>query len=47
MHVKTYYPTEEDMKRNPHMKPCAEHEVVGIDNAVNKIMEIFLKKGKK
>ena len=39
--VITYYLTKADKKRNPDMKPCTEHEVVGIDKAVKKIMRLI------
>ena len=39
--VITYYPTDEDKARNSHLKPGAENEVVGIDEAVKEIMKII------
>jgi len=41
--VVTYYPTKADKKRSPYMKPCAEHEVVGMDKAVNKLLKLIKK----
>ena len=35
------YPTDEDKARNSHLKPGAENEVVGIDEAVKEIMKII------